>query len=87
MYGSHELIVWTTPMRVERDPASTELVAAAAAAMVDAVVVIAAAVVVRAAIVVDIAAVVVVAAVTTGKNSMATNKQNKCLTNKLNFNN
>ncbi len=28
MYGSHELIVWTTPMRVERDPASTELVAA-----------------------------------------------------------
>jgi hypothetical protein len=59
-------------MRVERDPASTELVAAAAAAMVDTVVVIAAAVVVRAATVVDIAAVVVVAAVTAGKNSMAT---------------
>ena len=66
-------------MRVERDPASTELVAAAAAAMVDTVVVIAAAVVVRAATVVDIAAVVVVAAVTAGKNSMATehNKLNK----------
>jgi hypothetical protein len=67
MYGSHELIVWTTPMRVERDPASTELVAAAAAAMVDTVVV-------NAAAVVDIAAVVVVAAVTAGKNSMATSK-------------